>query len=153
MFTQFSKAAVVALLVVINSVAMSAEAGAIKISDAWARNSAPGAPSAGFLMVKNQGDTDDTLLSVEGDFAKKLELHRTMEVDGVMKMVHQAEGIVIPAGAMVSFKPGGYHLMFMGLTKNFEVDEVYEVDLVFEKAGRIRVELPVKTMAMDTMTH
>lgn len=153
MLTKFSKAAVAAVIIMIISVVSSAESGTIQVTEAWARNSAPGAPSAGFLMLKNIGDADDILMSVEGDFAKKLELHQTLEIDGVMKMVHQQQGVVIPAGEMVQFKPGGYHLMFMGLAKNFEVGEVYSVDLIFEHSGRITVELPVKTMAMSTMSH
>lgn len=123
----------------------------IHIDGAWARPSAPGAPSAGFMMVENRGDQDDVLLSVEGDFAKRLELHLSSMVDGIMKMEHQQEGILIPAGETVSFKPGGYHLMFMGLNKNFEAGESYTVRLTFEKAGVKTLALPVQPM--DTMSH
>lgn len=124
----------------------SAQSPGIEIEQSWARSSAPGAPSAGFMMVKNLSDTDDVLLSVDGDFAKKLELHLTKSVDGVMKMMHQKEGIVIPAGDMVLFKPGSYHLMFMGLNKNFELGEIYTVELTFKHAGKMAVELPVREM-------
>ncbi len=119
----------------------------IMIQNAWARASAPGAPSAGFMTVMNNGSEDDVLLDVSGDFAKKMELHRTQKVDGVMKMIHQKEGVVIPAGGTVVFKPGDYHLMFMGLNKNFEVGETYTVTLTFMRAGKIDLQLPVKQFA------
>ena len=125
----------------------------IQIMDSWARNSAPGAPSAGFMLVKNTSDKDDVLLGVSGDFAKKLELHLTEDIDGILRMVHQKEGIVIPAGGEVLFKPGGYHLMFMGLAKNFEMDEKYPVTLTFKNAGEVNVVLTVKKAAMTDMRH
>ncbi|MEJ2043331.1 MAG: copper chaperone PCu(A)C [Reinekea sp.] len=126
----------------------------IMIMNAWARVSAPGAPSAGFMTVTNHGSEDDVLLDVSGDFAKKLELHRTQQVDGVMKMIHQKDGVVIPAGGSVIFKPGDYHLMFMGLYKNFELGETYNVTLTFKNAGDMKVELPVQSgdIKMD-MNH
>ena len=74
---------------------------AIEISHPWARTSAPGAPSAGFMLVSNHTDEADVLLAVKGDFAKKLEVHQTKQVDGVMKMIHQQDGVVIPAGGEV----------------------------------------------------
>jgi copper(I)-binding protein len=144
----------VLLAVVCSATAFAhSHSGDITIMKPWARTSAPGAPSAGFMMVKNSGETDDVLLSVSGDFAKKLEVHQTKAVDGVMKMIHQKEGVVIPAGGEVMFKPGSYHLMFMGLNKNFEEGETYTVVLTFEHAGEMTLELPVKTMQMDTMSH
>ena len=46
MLTKFSKAAVAAVIIMIISVVSSAESGTIQVTEAWARNSAPGAPSA-----------------------------------------------------------------------------------------------------------
>jgi copper(I)-binding protein len=144
--------AVLGLFFVFFSTAMAHDHG-IHIEQSWARTSAPGAPSAGFMMVKNSSDIDDVLMSVSGDFAKKLELHLTKSVDGVMKMMHQKDGIVIPAGDMVHFKPGSYHLMFMGLDKNFEKGETYTVELTFKNAGTMIVELPVREMQPMGMEH
>lgn len=124
----------------------------ITVESAWARASAPGAPSAGFMVLHNHSNKEDVLLGVSGDFANKLEVHRSFKEDGVMRMVHQTEGVVIPANGMVTFAPGGYHLMFMGLKKNFVLGEVYSVILSFERAGEIEVQLEVKHSVSD-MTH
>ena len=138
------------LLLVISSAvsAQSIRVGDLEIHNAWARVSAPGAPSAGFMLLVNHGTEDETLLSVSGEFAKKLEVHRSLEVDGVMKMQHQREGVVIPAGGEVLFQPGSYHLMFMGLAKNFELGEVYPVILNFEQAGAVPLNLEVRKAAL-----
>lgn len=121
--------------------------GEIEITGAWARVSPPGAPSAGFMRVQNHADTDDVLLSVSGDFSAKQELHLSHRVDGVMKMTEQEEGILIPAKGEVLFKPGSYHLMFMGLQKPFVAGEVYKVTLKFKQAGLMELALPVREMA------
>jgi copper(I)-binding protein len=35
--------------------------------------------------------------------------------DGIMRMRALDQGIEIPAGGKIEFKPGGYHIMFIGL--------------------------------------
>lgn len=145
MMSRLSALSVVAVLLFAVS-SVNAYADSIEIDEPWARPNPPGAPSAGFMIVKNTGSDDDVLLGVSGDFAAKLEVHRSSMVDSVMKMEHQKDGVVIPAGEQVVFKPGSYHLMFMGLKKNFEPGEVYTVTLTFKQAGIVQVELPVKAM-------
>lgn len=150
---KFLQVCLMALVLVFSSLAfsMSDHLSTIEVFQPWARASAPGAPSAGFLIIKNNSDVDDTLINVTGDFGKRLELHRTINDEGTMKMIHQKDGIIIPAHGQVEFKPGGYHLMFMGLSKAFEVGETYQVELHFERAGVIPVTLPVSTGTMDKM--
>jgi copper(I)-binding protein len=56
------------------------------------------------------------------------------------------KGLEIPPGATVELKPGGFHIMFMGLKAPFAKDTKVPLTLVFEKAGSIDVELPVAAM-------
>ncbi len=64
------------------------------------------------------GASADTLVSVSTPAAERGEIHdMTMTDDGVMKMRHLADGLEIPAGGTVELKPGGMHLMFLGLKK------------------------------------
>jgi copper(I)-binding protein len=66
--------------------------------------------------------------------------------DGVMKMREMENGIEIPAGETVALKPGGLHIMFMGLTRSFEEGTTVPVVLTFEKAGDVAVDLSVAKM-------
>lgn len=133
--------------------ASHSQSSGLSIDHPWARTSAPGAPSAGFLTIHNGSDQDETLLAVSGDFAKRLEVHQSFMADGVMKMEEQKQGVLIPAGETVVFEPGSYHLMFMGLGKNFEKGEVYSVTLTFEHAGEVELDLPVMEKKMGAMKH
>jgi len=81
----------------------------------------------------------DRLLAAESSLSRKTELH-TMEVtNGVMKMRQIDGGIAIPAGKTIQLAPGGFHVMLIGLKAPLNVDEHYQVTLVFEKAGKIKL--------------
>ena len=46
-----------------------------------------------------------------------------MKMDGnIMRMRELEKGIEIPPGATVELKPGGFHIMFMGLKAPFAKD-------------------------------
>ena len=123
------------------------KAGAIEIVNPWTRATPPTAPSGGgFLMLTNTGKTADRLIAVKSPTAGKVEIHE-MKMDGnVMRMRELEKGLEIPPGGSVELKPGGYHIMFMGLKAPFEKDTRVPATLVFEKAGSIDVELSVVPM-------
>ncbi|QDY68492.1 copper chaperone PCu(A)C [Qingshengfaniella alkalisoli] len=100
--------------------------------------------AAGFMTITNSGANDDRLIEVEADFPVS-QLHKSEEVDGVMKMMHQEHGILIPAGETVDLAPGGYHVMFMGL-ENGQLEDVesFPGTLVFENAGEVTVEFKIE---------
>ena len=51
----------------------------------------------------------------------------------------------MPAGGSVELKPGGYHLMFMGLKQPMKQGETVEVTLSFEKAGEVDQSIGVSS--------
>ncbi len=118
--------------------------GAIEIVNPWARATPPTAPSGGgFLVLTNTGKTPDRLVAVKSSTSGKIEIHE-MKMDGnIMRMRELEKGIEIPPGGTVELKPGGFHIMFMGLKAPFEKDTRVPATLVFEKAGSIEVELSV----------
>ena len=141
-----------ALAAPLAAIALSAQAGdykvgAIEIVNPWTRATPATAPTGGgFLVITNTGKTADRLIAVKSPGAGKVEIHE-MKMDGnVMRMRELDKGIEIPAGGTVELKPGGYHIMFMGLKSPFEKDTRVPATLVFEKAGSVNVELSVVPM-------
>lgn len=115
----------------------------IVIEDAYARASNARAGAA-FMVIHNHAGEDDRLIDVSSEVAARTELHSHKETaDGVMRMLHVAEGIALPSGASHALKRGGDHVMFMGLTAPFEQGETVEITLTFERAGEITVTVPV----------
>jgi copper(I)-binding protein len=64
------------------------------------------------------------------------------------------DGIAVPAGQTVELKPGGLHMMFIGVKEPFAAGSTVKVKLTFEKAGSVEVDLPVKDIkGMDHSKH
>ncbi|MTH64329.1 copper chaperone PCu(A)C [Paracoccus shanxieyensis] len=118
--------------------------GQIGISGQFTRATPPGAKIAGgFMVLKNDGSSDDRLVSVSTPVAARAEIHE-MSMDGdVMKMRALPDGLPLPAGQVVELKPGGYHLMLMGLTQPLVEGETVPLTLHFEQAGDVDMTLPV----------
>lgn len=118
-------------------------AGDITISNPWARASFGKAKSAAaYMTVKNGGANADRLIAVKSAIAKKAQIHHTQTKDGVMKM-GSMKGLDLPGGGMAMLKPGGRHVMFMGLVEPLREGTSFPLTLVFAKAGEVLVMVRV----------
>lgn len=127
---------------------------AVTVSDAWARVSAPTdtqssgmsgmakVNGAAYMSITNAGAAD-RLLKAESDVAEAVELHNVTEEAGVMQM-RPVPAIEIPASGSVQLKPGGYHVMMIGLKKELKAGDIVALKLMFEKAGVQQLQVPVK---------
>ncbi|WP_292232668.1 copper chaperone PCu(A)C [Mesorhizobium sp.] len=128
--------------------------GELEIGHPWSRATPPGAKVAGgYFTVTNKGNSPDRLLSISSDISDKAELHEMGVKDGVMTMRPVTGGLEIPAGGKVALKPGGYHLMFIGLKRQPKQGEKFPATLTFEKAGSVAVEFAVEGMGEMEMDH
>ncbi|WP_372612732.1 copper chaperone PCu(A)C [Aquicoccus sp.] len=125
--------------------ALPAFADGIEVHDAYARASSMMSSSgAAFMVIHNDGGSDDHLVDARSDVADKVELHTHREDEnGVMRMIHVEEGFALPGDGMIEMKRGGNHVMFLGLREPLEQDDIIPLTLVFEKAGEVQIEVPV----------
>ncbi len=121
--------------------------GAIQIDQPWSRATPASAPTAGgYMTLTNKGTEPDRLIAVESAAAGRAELHE-MKMDGsIMRMRELEKGVALAPGATVELKPGGYHVMFMQLKEPLKKGQSVPVVLVFEKAGRISVDMRVEAL-------
>ena len=120
--------------------------GPINIAHPYARATSSGQPmGGGFLKLENSG-ADDTLLSASAEVAKAVELH-LMSMEGDVMRMRQVERIALPAGKTVELKPGGLHIMLMGLKAPLKVGDSFPLKLKFEKAGEVTVSMTVEAAA------
>ena len=119
--------------------------GKIAIGHPWTRETAATQTvGGGFLTLRNSGEAPDRLVSVTSPLAKEVQLH-TMSMDGgVMKMRQLKDGVPVPAGKLVELKPGGLHIMFIGLKKPFRKGAQIPATLKFERAGSLKVSFAVQ---------
>jgi periplasmic copper chaperone A len=125
------------------ALADSVKAGDLTIESPWARATPKGSPvGAGYLTIKNDGETDDRLSGVTVDFAD-VQMHEMKMASGVMQMREIVGGLEIPAHKSVTFAPNGDHLMFVGLKHPLAKGDMIKATLAFEHAGHIAVDMPV----------
>lgn len=122
----------------------SAQTSPIEISHAWARATAASAANgAVYLKVTNHGAADDRLTGASTPVATKTELHVTTNDNGVMKMQPVAE-VPVKAGGNAEFKPGGMHIMLLGLKHPLAAGDSFPLTLTFDKAGAVQTMVTVE---------
>jgi periplasmic copper chaperone A len=127
--------------------AHSYKLGELEIGHPWTRATPPSARVAGgYLTITNKGATADRLLSATFAGSRTTEVHEMAHEGGVMKMRELPKGLEIKPGQKVELKPGGLHLMFMGLNSGLKENDNLKGVLVFEKAGRIEVDFKVEAI-------
>lgn len=125
--------------------------GDLTIEGAFTRATLPNAPvGGGFLTIANHGATADRLIAASAPIAKETQIHEMAMEGDVMKMRQLADGIVLPPGETVTLKPGGLHIMFMGLNTSLVEGEIVPVTLTFENAGTITIDMAIGAAAADT---
>lgn len=116
----------------------------IAVSQGWTRATVRGASvAAGYMTIDNQGAAPDVLKGGVSDRAERIEIHQSREEGGIMTMRAVPKGIDIKPGKPLALKPGGYHLMIIGLKSAFLPGETVHVTLQFEKAGDVATDLKV----------
>ena len=100
--------------------------------------------SAAYLLVRNDGGTGDRLTGAESPAASRVELHESFMEGEVMRM-RKVDSLDIPAGSEVELKPGGLHIMLLGITGPLVEGEEIELTLHFERSGDRIVRLPIRS--------
>jgi len=142
---------VIAACIVTGVLASSAAAehgyrkGDLDVRHPWTRATPPGAKNAaGYLEIRNSGKEPDRLVGASTPNAERVELHMTVREGDVMKM-REVQSFEVPAGQRLTLRPGGRHLMIVGLKRPLAKDERLPLTLRFERAGEIQVELGVQS--------
>lgn len=111
----------------------------VRAEGAWV-GATPGGAAAAYLSVTVKAD--DRLLAVETDVAERAEVHRAVVTDGVARMA--ADTPALAAGVPMTLRPGGDHVMLLGVRHPLEVGDRVRLTLRFEKAGRLAVDAAVR---------
>jgi len=149
----------IAFLVVLMAVVACAPAPAaggppeITVSDAWSRPSPMVAGNgAVYMKLTNTGGEDDRLVGAASDAAGAVELHET-KMEGDMMKMSPVHDIVIPAGGSAELKPGGLHVMLIGLKNELVMGREVFITLNFEKSDPITVKAIIKEMDGGDMSN
>lgn len=101
-----------------------------------------GNPSAGYMDLHG-GRVDVELVGVTSDDVLRMEMHETIEKDGMMSMA-QLESIPVPAGKTVKMEPGGKHLMIWGVGDYSKQRGLLKMILIYSNDDRIEIDAVIK---------
>ncbi|NVJ53280.1 MAG: copper chaperone PCu(A)C [Campylobacteraceae bacterium] len=124
----------------------------IEVKNSYVRATPPGLPnSAAFMTVVNNTDKDVAIVKASSTVSKVVELHTHDMKDGVMKM-YQVPKIDVASKSETVLKPGGFHIMLIGLYNPLKVGENVELTLELSNGETKTITAPVKTV-MGGMNH
>jgi copper(I)-binding protein len=146
-------------VITLGAVACGGDDESITITDPWARTS-PAMVTMGAAYMQIAASAGDTLIgvSVPSSIAERAEIHEmapvaatddsmdmssddSMDMDSMdmesmdeVMVMQQIMSLELPAGETVELKPGGYHVMLIGLAAPLEIGETFDLTLDFENA-------------------
>jgi len=131
----------------------------VTVTQPWVRGTVAPQKTTGAFMKLNS-TRDAKLVAASSPAAKLVEVHEMAMVKNVMRMRPVAE-LALPAGKDVELKPGGYHIMLMGIARQLKQGDVVPITLtVRESDGTTRtvaVQAPVRDLtasgASKGMSH
>ncbi|MGK5628639.1 copper chaperone PCu(A)C [Streptomyces sp. URMC 123] len=100
--------------------------------------------AGGFMVIENTGEAADKLVKVTSPVSDDVQIHET--VDNKMKQVKSFD---IPAKGKLELKRRGSHIMFMNLKEKLAEGGKVSVELHFEKADPIKLDVPVMATNYD----
>ncbi|MFD6873340.1 MULTISPECIES: copper chaperone PCu(A)C [unclassified Streptomyces] len=92
-----------------------------------------------FMVIKNDSKTADKLTGVISPLSDDVQIHETKD-----QKMRQVQSMDVPANGELKLTRGGNHVMFMGLKSKPAVGDKITVELRFEKADPVKVEVDVK---------
>ena len=124
------------------------DGGSIEISNARAQFTTTDL-GALYFDISNKG-VGDILLGASAEIADDTQVHEVV-TEGASAMMRPVEdGIAIDPGGTLTFEPGGYHVMLLGVDEIPEVGSTFEVVLEFERAGRMTITVHVQEFGGDS---
>lgn len=121
---------------------------ALHIMKAWVRPTVKSQTSTGGYL-KIMAHADGKITGVSSDISDRTEIHE-MSMDGDVMRMRRVESVEVEEGDIINFKPGGYHVMFMGLKAPISKDQTVVFQLEFQDKDGAISSIPVKAVA--TMT-
>jgi copper(I)-binding protein len=122
----------------------------VEVKDPWVRGTVPAQTATGAFM-ELRATRDMRLVEAKSPVADIVQIHEMKMVDSVMKM-RPVTGIDLPAGKTVELKPGGYHIMMMGLKQQMKDGEIVPLTLVVEGKNGKRESIEVRAVVRPLTT-
>jgi hypothetical protein len=110
-------------------------AAAVTATEAWVRGTVPAQKTTGAFLTLESSE-DAKVVGVTSPASKSAEIHESGMHHGTMHM-QAVDSLVLPAGKRVELKPGGHHVMLVGLARALGAgDEVPLTFTIEDRSGK-----------------
>ena len=134
----------IVLVLLLASIEAFAEEHSIAVIEPWIRAAPPGAMvNAGYMTLRNTGQSDIIIDKVTSPEFAMIEMHRTVVQNGLARMLPQ-DRLVVPAGGELKLRPGGLHLMMMQPKRELREGDAVKLTLHSKGAHIIVTKAPVR---------
>jgi copper(I)-binding protein len=116
--------------------------GEVTAKDAWVRGTVPAQKTTGAFLTLHSTDFA-RIVEVRSPAAKDVQIHTSETEQGVIRMRALDDFLLLP-GKSVELKPGGYHIMLMGLAKPLVQGDRVPLVFTLEDTKGKRTTLEVK---------
>lgn len=145
-----------ALLLVLTAGFMNAPAfaGDLKVEEPWIRGTVPVQKATGAFM-RLSSTTRVRLTGARTPVAEVVEIHE-MRMEGDTMHMRRMSALDVGAGQAVELKPGGYHIMLMGLKQTLQAGQKVPLTLEFETGGKpqtMTVDAEVRSLTGQPAGH
>jgi periplasmic copper chaperone A len=125
---------------------------ALSMINAKVKKPIDGRPTAGYLVIENDGPTAETITAVSSPDFARVELHDHV-MDGAMKSMVKLTSLEVPGKSQIMLAPGGKHLMLFDATRDLKNGDSIKVTFTFSNSGPIETNFVVlKEMPPSTST-
>lgn len=135
------------------SIGFAKEVSAIKVSEAYARETIPGTNiSSAYMTLVNSTKRNISIVAASSKVSESIEIHEHTMKDGLMKM-RQRDAVEIAANNQIKFQPSGFHLMIFDLKQPLKAGENIIITLHFDDKSQIDVDYAIKSIKQKKHHH
>lgn len=120
----------------------------VTVADPWVRATVPQQKATG-MFASVTAAKGGKVVAASSPVADVVEIHEMAMDNNVMRM-RSIPALELPAGKAVELKPGGFHVMLMGLKQQVKEGDTVPVTLVVEGQDGKRESVEVKASARAT---
>jgi copper(I)-binding protein len=127
----------------------------VTVQDPWVRATVPQQKATG-LFASVTSAKGGRVVAASSPVADVVEIHE-MAMDNQVMRMRAIAALELPAGKAVELKPGGFHVMLMGLKQQVKEGDTVPVTLVVEgadgKRENVEVKAPARTLNAGSGGH
>ncbi len=114
-----------------------------RIKNAWVRAADSSATTAAYLTLSNDANGPYYIVAATGLLCDDIQMHETVH-DGALSRMRETTLLIAPAHGRLEFKPGGNHLMLIGLRHKLVAGQMTHFTLLLQNGSTIIVDAEVR---------